>query len=1545
MPSPLSFNSTENFRKKLLVKNLPPFNSDGFTPSTNPGQSELILSNYAVVDSAEVEDIGDVEEVKLFLQNQYGPAGGYDNRYSVQDVQQLITDRDTYFKFVSSTYTSADILFNKDPQGTNGSLTQDSAMIQIGAKSLKDEFQYRVDEEIRQETLGRANFLNALKDPFIAADILTGRQELIEPDWVISSPTNIVGKGLDFISRITGVYVPFSWIPGDYFGGKKVYSNIVVNKISNLFGGGKLLPERKSGSDIFLNNTGGGQTSTMFKSLEYNRFRPDYKANFISDLNLRAPNGNYYVGKRTQDPNDIISPPDELPVNMDGERVQTAVRGYGELAKLYEGEQNFKFGLNTVEPGDNPDIQGGFTWVSPKSSGAAGKKVGVGGDIKSGDAGFGPISSQFTSSSSSSYKLTEGSILDDTQRLVDSADGLQGQARLSHVGTAINQVSKVFFDGTREITKGSRVKRYVNENGAFVGEEYCRVFTKDTPYYTMADLQKRDGNIRKFTNSVLDNTYNLNIAPQKSGGIPTNFGVNDKGENMTKYMLSLENLAWRTSNMTQDLAECEKGPNGGRVMWFPPYDLRVDESVSANWTSNDFLGRPEPIYTYSNTQRQGSLSFKIIVDHPSVLNTLVDKELANVTPDSEVTKIVDSFFSGCKTLDIYELARKYGQLSFNDIYEVVSKTNNPDVFREVVKEIPKQNPEPDNVETETIQKPNFNQFEGVNLYFDNDKPDSRSRGTTSSVNYDVTYNNYIAKKSDYLTKAKTINEEQQVETFFENNIEKGKNELDSLIDKLVDAATNKFGVNILLTGSASSPNDKSYNVNLSKRRVDSVKKQILNDPRIKKVNEKGYIGIQSAFSGESITIGGTDCSQEITNKVAKIYSTQAMKCRRTTIKSINIISPPVEKTPPVEEETTSVSVGDDKVAVIEKGKGAPRTTSEVSLREGITKKVLRKLLSECDYFESVAEDTSFLYQGIKEKIKYFNPTFHSMTPEGLNSRLTFLQQCMRPGETIPTIGPDGQPLENNALNTSFGSPPICILRVGDFFHTKIAINQMSIRYEPLTLDINPEGIGVQPMIADVNLSFYFIGGHGLKGPVARLQNALSFNYYANTEMYDERAVATEDTSKIDLETIEALGPEVPFSIDDISNLDTKDGGSTIGEITSKEISNSGTSISGVINYKTIMDDLIVKYETYRDSIGPSLQSVAENYGEIGLRLFTKDRNLIEGNIASVAYVASGNTKLFGKSEKITEKVSYQFEQSLIDVDNDKHPLQFANKTQTFSEGNDFKRKDVRKYDNKLKQIINSRINNFESEMVTNLQTLTKYETDLTRVIDKMNVINEEIDGFIQGGNTVVYDLTATTEVYSSNYANTLDELNGDLVIIQDKLNELDTITKTKVYNVNNNGFEILSLENTNTTYQKDLSMTIMVSDFSDAEFKRFYLTFYRYMLDNSNDLIDELTKFVKENKFKNTEKWVKSITDNINNLLSDFKKGETQIKKLFEAYENETKLKSEFNDIPYTKGKIREFTFTNNPSPSALDKDLIDILYTGGNEGDPTKWNNKVKLQ
>jgi hypothetical protein len=578
MPSPLSFASTQTLRTQLLVRNLEPYSEGGFVASSTPSQGGLVQTNYSVIDSPNVVDVGEQEENFLITKNLYGPSGGYNNPINITDIQRVIEKRDTYFKFVSSFYTPFQILFQNNPVGSSGSLSQDSVMMQISARSLRNELQFRVDENVRRETLGRLNFLNALKDPFLAADIIRGANEFIEPDWTISSPTNLVGKGLDYISRISGVYVPFSWIPGDYFDpeGRRSFINQAVNFVGGLFtddndiDGGipspKLLPERRSGSDVFLNNTGRGQTSMLFKLLSYNDFRPDYKANFISDLNLFAPSGAYYVGSRTQSPTDVLFPNNELPVDYRNRRVQAAVRGYGQLSTLYEGEdQNFKFGLDAPLPSEEGGLQGGFTWISPQTRAGAGKKGGVGGAPGSEDENWNDVSATFNSTISTNYSFKQGSIMDETQRLINSADGLGGRAKLQHVGNAINQVSKVFFDGTREITKGSKVMSFIDQNGDLVGTEYCRVFTKDNPYFKMNDLQKTDGNIRKFTYSVMDNTYNLNIAPNYG-----NDSTNIIDGQVKKYMLSLENLAWRTTDLQQDLPSCEKGPNGGRIMWFPP---------------------------------------------------------------------------------------------------------------------------------------------------------------------------------------------------------------------------------------------------------------------------------------------------------------------------------------------------------------------------------------------------------------------------------------------------------------------------------------------------------------------------------------------------------------------------------------------------------------------------------------------------------------------------------------------------------------------------------------------------------------------------------------------------------------------------------------------------------------------------------------------------------------------------------------------------------------------------------------------------------------
>ena len=123
-----------------------------------------------------------------------------------------------------------------------------------------------------------------------------------------------------------------------------------------------------------------------------------------------------------------------------------------------------------------------------------------------------------------------------------------------------------------------------------------------------------------------------------------------------------------------------------------------------------------------------------------------------------------------------------------------------------------------------------------------------------------------------------------------------------------------------------------------------------------------------------------------------------------------------------------------------------------------------------------------------------------MTPEGLNSRLTFLQQCLRPGETIPTVTKQGTQIVD-ADNTAFGPPPICVLRIGDFYHSKIFFDSISFSYDPLLLDMNPEGIGAQPWLVRVSMQMFIVGGMSLEGPLSQLQNATSFNYFANTEIF------------------------------------------------------------------------------------------------------------------------------------------------------------------------------------------------------------------------------------------------------------------------------------------------------------------------------------------------------------------------------------------------------------------------------------------------------------
>ena len=152
-------------------------------------------------------------------------------------------------------------------------------------------------------------------------------------------------------------------------------------------------------------------------------------------------------------------------------------------------------------------------------------------------------------------------------------------------------------------------------------------------------------------------------------------------------------------------------------------------------------------------------------------------------------------------------------------------------------------------------------------------------------------------------------------------------------------------------------------------------------------------------------------------------------------------------------------------------------------------------LCESEYFEAMEKgDKIALYKNLNERLDYFHPAFHSTTPEGFNGRLTFLLQCTRQGPSI-------QKTTDSPSNMAFGRPPVCVLKIGDFYHTKVVIDSVNISYDDNLWDLNPEGIGIQPMIATVDLNMKMVGGSSLVEPISKLQNALSYHFFANTEVY------------------------------------------------------------------------------------------------------------------------------------------------------------------------------------------------------------------------------------------------------------------------------------------------------------------------------------------------------------------------------------------------------------------------------------------------------------
>lgn len=1029
------------------------------------------------------------------------------------------------------------------------------------------------------------------------------------------------------------------------------------------------------------------------------------------------------------------------------------------------------------------DVTGGFTWRSR-----------IDNPLGTRDK------SNLETSLSNNFIYRDDSIMGLTQLILDSTP--KGGSGRGHVGNAIDQTSKVFKDGDKMISKGSAIKFVDKFSGTESGAEYCRVWTKATPYSTYGDTMKRKGNIRKFNESILNSPFNLNIAPQNgSNNFDGSTNIERKGDGFVakKYMFSIENLAWKTSDRYgfkyTDLPYCERGPNGGRVMWFPPYGLQIIENNSSKWTDNNFIGRVEPIFTYQGAERSGTLNFKVVVDHPSILNLLVRKRFAGMS-DAESNNFILAFFAGCEDLDIYELTRRYTTLDKNEIERILTYLNGNKPTIETVTIWKKVAPNVVNedvvINSGSYINSNYNFF---NVFFANDSP-------TSLESYDQSYSQLIANQASYFSDmAQGIIDagiDADTGAVYISNLEGAFEEatanyqmLQKLVKEIRDNLDKGNIAKVNLSGGSCITEDNSSTV--SAYRIKSVKKYIVEQLGLiySESNEFAY-----SYKENDIT-RTTKLVFNITDNSTSFYNEKGMFCNDSAIFTRTNNNILLDETIADAFYCRAVHINTDYVY---SNNALPVATEVNGGREGLVpetisintpavpsldevKRILMKLLSECFYFDALKEDSPLIFKSLKDKLKYFHPAFHSTTPEGLNSRLTFLLQCTRPGDTIPVVQADGERTVADGRNTTFGPPPICILRIGDFYHSKIIIRDVNINYEDNVWDMNPEGIGYQPMIANVQVSFSFIGGQGLKEPVAELQNALTSNFYANTEMYDYRSTATENRENFNKDFLRTL-LESADNVSIVNNLAYKKQniyGDPIGKFKTYDLNSSNLAF-GTLNYDALVTESIGFLNDYGKIAADYFNTNYRKWGKTitSIMLAEANRDYHDGTFLSTTMRVLGVRRdLQNKVDDIVRTISTGLYNLDFDV------FSKIRSQITSAQYDIYKANYTSKFKLSFEETV---IKNIRIDFKNSEDNLLKIERPLVNNIDKINFVDQKLDGLLnKDGDVREFTLSATTSnVLSTYFSPHLAQYNTLYSSIQSKLTNVaeNSITEDTSYRVN-----------------------------------------------------------------------------------------------------------------------------------------------------------------
>lgn len=770
----------------------------------------------------------------------------------------------------------------------------------------------------------------------------------------------------------------------------------------------------------------------------------------------------------------------------------------------------------------------------------------------------------------------------DNSRMIDDATKplslLSKTNKLFKEGIIKSSISKFYINEANDrfdnaVRKGTRSRgRSLLAKNEKNGNPYARSWTALKQYEKIDDLIRLDSD---YLDWALDNRLKektvLDVETKLVNITPTRGNIDIK-----KCMFSIENLAWK--DVPKELSKIsveQRGPLGGRIMWFPPYDLNFQENVSVNWNQNQFIGRGENIYTYSNTERSGSLSFTMLIDHPNIINYLQESNKDKKELEEDVLR----YFAGAQRLEMEKGLNDatITKIDLNDIksYEPTPITN-PEKNEKIIFYIffpfgysgnwndmeytDKQGKVLDSdwidylLGGRNIIWDNFIRYNGYETFgddvqgisyeddeesYENEIIKIKGKGITEYKIYFRVDNDFLYQGEDgYLLKN---NKKIPIPQICFDKESFGLNKISYLSNTSADTSVDTYCYSFLETMLALDAM-KNYSFNegdvFTTTKIEYYLKNEINKDEIINNIKELYKKFKNATKDININVSGfggeientllsegerwpinmrrmshvawalkdyfPDAKYEYSHKLVKeIFTENDYLINNQFVKEGRCVKVEISlNIPQIESNVTSDNIDDVNIEL------EPLILEEYDMP--IEKPINGRYEDEFTYFSKLEKEDPIIFKNVVDKYKYFNPAFHSITPEGFNARLTFLHQCTRQGGTISPTSTTalGRTMENTAGNLSFGRMPVCVLRIGDFFKSKIIIDSMSIDYQNnggIQWDLNADGAGVQPMMAKINLGIKILGGQTLDGPIDKLQNAVSFNYYANAETYDDRA--------------------------------------------------------------------------------------------------------------------------------------------------------------------------------------------------------------------------------------------------------------------------------------------------------------------------------------------------------------------------------------------------------------------------------------------------------